>query len=70
MIKFSKATIKDGKIEIIETKEIDVSRIGNCPHSIFVAEHYTDNGCKCYDRSEKVMREWGYKWNEIKGMWI
>ena len=71
MIKFSKAEIKDGKIEIVETKEIDSSVIRKCPHFILDMSHYNeDQSCKCWDKNEVIMKEWGYKWNKVKGMWV
>lgn len=41
-----------------------------CPHAILVAEHYrTDGTCKCNDPKEKVMHEWGYRWDREAKVW-
>ena len=54
---------KDGRE--IESFEINVF---NCPHRIFVAKHYNEDGsCKCNDPNEKVMKHWGYRWKD--GQW-
>ena len=37
--------------------------IRNCPHTLFIAEHYRDDGtCRCDDEGHKEMIEWGYEW--------
>ena len=51
-------------------RSIKRSDIAKCPHFILVADHYYLNGgCKCYDRNEKIMEEWGYTWDEDTGRW-
>lgn len=51
-------------------REIAQSDIARCPHYIFVADHYREDGsCKCDDPNETVMREWGYHWSEKAGVW-
>lgn len=51
-----------------EVRTIKQSDIARCPHVIIMAEHYREDGtCKCNDKNETVMREWGYKWKD--GQW-
>lgn len=70
MTKFCKAELQDGRLVIVEEREIPQSALMACPHCIFVAEHYRDDGsCKCDDPNEKVMREWGYRWSKKHKRW-
>lgn len=53
--------------EVLREDIIDPSK---CPHQIWAAEHYREDGsCKCNDPNEKIMRKWGYRWNRKKGLW-
>jgi len=48
---------------------ISQNSIGKCPHFIMLPEHYRPNEtCKCDDKNETVMSEWGYTWNGIS--WV
>lgn len=69
MVMFSKLTMQaDGTVKQSEIREIQQSAIAACPHCIFVASHYREDGsCKCNDQNEKIMKEWGYKWHN--GAW-
>jgi hypothetical protein len=50
---------------VVVLKQSDLQK---CPHFILVASHYRDDGtCKCNDKNETVMRQWGYRWK--KGQW-
>jgi hypothetical protein len=41
-----------------------------CPHTIIAFEHYRADGtCKCNDRGENIMADWGYTWDEALGRW-
>lgn len=54
----------------VKIRMLKQSDILACPHVIFVPEHYRDDGtCKCNDRNEQVMAEWGYKWSEQTKKW-
>jgi len=60
----------DGKIVQVDAKNINQSDIQKCPHCIFMAEHYRDDGsCKCDDPSDPFMKEWGYTWDEKNHQW-
>lgn len=49
---------------------IKQSDIGKCPHVIFMPEHYRADGtCKCNDPDEKIMKEWGYRWDDKQEQW-
>jgi hypothetical protein len=42
-----------------------------CLHCIFDPSHYYQDGsCHCYDKDDKNMKKWGYKWNDKKGCWV
>lgn len=44
--------------------------IGACPHVIFTPDHYrADGSCKCDERDNADMKEWGYEWSETEGRW-
>ena len=52
----------------IEFRTINPRR---CPHFIFVASHYREDGsCKCDDPKDPDMKSWGYVWSKKKGRWI
>jgi len=72
MTRFSKLTFVDGKPVETDIREIAQSRLSACPHCIMVAEHYREDGsCKCNDRNETVMKEWGYTWvDDGEGGWV
>jgi hypothetical protein len=54
--------LRSGKIRMINPHV--------CPHLILVPEHYRDdNTCKCDDPNERVMAEWGYKWDAQTKRW-
>ena len=58
----------DGTVTETPIKEIEQEKIAKCPHTIFVAEHYNDDGtCRCSDPDAKEMAEWGYEWRD--GQW-
>ena len=55
---------------VTNQRTIKHSTIRSCPHLIMVADHYREDGtCKCDDPNEKVMVEWGYRWNEEQKQW-
>jgi len=67
-------TIKFGTLNpdgtVTKTGTLNQSSISNCPHFIFVPEHYnTDGTCKCKDKTSTIMKEWGYKWNSKVKQW-
>ena len=42
----------------------------NCPHAIWDPDHYREDGsCKCDDKSETVLRQWGYRWSRKNKRW-
>ena len=46
------------------------SMIGACPHVIFTPDHYrADGSCRCNEKDNADMREWGYTWNEREEVW-
>jgi len=50
------------------TRSLPQAALANCPHFIFMPEHYReDNTCRCNDKAHTEMRKWGYKWS--KGQW-
>jgi len=52
-------------MRIFTLKQSDLMK---CPHFIIAPEHYREDGtCKCNDKNETVMREWGYEWKD--GEW-
>jgi len=68
MTRFSKLTLKDGKLVETDAREIAQSDLMRCPHSILVAEHYREDGsCRCDDKTATEMKEWGYRWDG--GQW-
>ena len=67
-IKFADAKLVNGQLVETNIRMMKQSTIGNCPHFIFVPEHYRKDGtCKCNDKSNTIMKEWGYKWKN--GAW-
>ncbi len=51
--------------EVVSEKIVDANI---CPHLIFLADHYNDDGpCKCYDESAVEMMTLGYRWKD--GLW-
>jgi len=49
---------------------IKQSDMMKCPHFIMIPNHYRDDGtCKCNDKNETVMAEWGYVWSDEKKRW-
>lgn len=68
--KFSKMELRDGQLVETEVRYISQQQLAACPHCIFTAEHYRQDGtCKCDDPNEKVMRDWGYTWSKRDGRW-
>ena len=66
-IRFSKLG-QDG--EESDVRYLDTSNIRQCPHVIIDPEHYREDGsCKCNDKNEVCMAEWGYVWDEKLGRW-
>ncbi len=65
-VKFSKMELNaKGELVEAEVREIKSADIKACPHTIFVAEHYRDDGtCRCNDPDAKEMAEWGYEWRD------
>jgi hypothetical protein len=60
---FADLEIVNGKAVETNFRIIKQSDIAKCPHCIFVASHYRDDGsCKCDDATERAMMiaEWGY----------
>lgn len=52
-------------------RELNYLTINKCPHKIMWPEHYRPDGtCKCNDPKEKVMREWGYRWDRKQTLWV
>ncbi len=52
-------------------RRIKHSDIRACPHTILVAAHYREDGsCKCdnLEERQKMIREWGYKQSDFKGI--
>lgn len=74
MIRFSTLlppTEEGGKPTEVNVRHISQANIGKCPHFIFVADHYRDDGsCKCNDPEEKVMKLWGYTWSKKAKQWV
>jgi hypothetical protein len=72
MVQFSKIRLDNkGNPVLTDIREIPQSAIMACPHTIFVAGHYREDGsCKCDDPNEKVMAEWGYTWSDTERKWI
>lgn len=55
---------------LTDTREIAQSDIMACPHFVLVAEHYRDDGsCRCDDKTDASMAEWGYSWDDETGRW-
>jgi hypothetical protein len=49
---------------------INFGNLTNCPNTIFDHTHYRPDGsCKCNDKSNTIMKKWGYKWNAKAGQW-
>jgi hypothetical protein len=71
MVTFSKMELKDGQLITVQTREIAQSSLQQCPHVIFMPDHYRPDGsCRCNDRGHTEMREWGYRWSRRKARWI
>lgn len=50
---------------VTNVRVITEGAIRACPHVIFMAEHYREDGtCRCDDPAHKKMAEWGYVWSE------
>jgi hypothetical protein len=63
------AKLKPGD-DLAKVKFREISPL-RCPHFIFIGEHYREDGsCKCDDPDERVMREWGYRWNKKLKRWM
>jgi len=61
----------NGQTYETNVRYISQNSIKRCPHFIMVPEHYRpDETCKCNDKNETVMGEWGYRWNDKKGIWV
>lgn len=59
----------DGRLEDVRVIQHDA--IAACPWTIFMAEHYREDGsCRCTDPTATVMLEWGYAWDDEAGQWI
>jgi hypothetical protein len=44
--------------------------IKECPHVIFTPDHYrADGSCRCDEKDNADMREWGYTWDDRQGRW-
>lgn len=55
----------DGLSDVREIKQSDIAA---CPHFIFDATHYRDDGtCRCNDETHTEMSAWGYTWKD--GAW-
>lgn len=58
------------KDDSIEITELSYNEIKSCPHLILDPSHYTKDSCKCFDKTVTIMKKWGYRWNDKKGMWV
>ena len=83
---YTKTKVKNNDLKPVGKKEIltmgdkqfsadkyvmNYSDINQCPHLIFDPSHYNVGAkCDCYNKEAKIMRKWGYKWNDKKGIWI
>lgn len=68
MTRFSKMELRNGHVIETSFREIKQSDLQKCPHCIFNADHYRDDGsCKCDDPDAKEMKTWGYTWRD--GQW-
>lgn len=55
----------------LEVRTIAITSIAACRFAIFAPEHYRRDGtCRCDDLAhrKKMMREWGYKKKDFKGI--
>jgi hypothetical protein len=71
MTRFSTVT-PDGRGGLVESnvRVLNQSDMVRCPHVIMMPDHYREDGtCKCNDPNEKVMREWGYRWDKKAKVW-
>lgn len=60
--------LPDGSL--VNVRKLARSDMQACPHTIWVAEHYREDGtCKCDDPSNHDMIRWGYRWSEKLGRW-
>ena len=51
-------------------RTLSYAQIKACPHLILMPEHYNADGtCKCKERENKIMAEWGYVWDTDKQVW-
>lgn len=67
-ITVSDAEVRDGEIVVIKTTTI---RPDNCPHFIFVSEHYREDGsclCSNAEHRAKMMSDWEYTEDDFKGV--
>ena len=63
-----KELLTDGTVRPMAT--INFGNLSNCPNTIFDHTHYRPDGsCKCHDKSNTIMKKWGYKWNTILERW-
>ena len=70
-LRISDLVLENGVAVEKNVRYIKQSDIKKCPNYICAPEHYNPNGtCKCTDKSETIMKEWGYKWSEKKGRWV
>jgi hypothetical protein len=69
MVQFSKIEFDEhGNMKVVPIRSIKQSDIQACPHHVYDADHYRDDGtCKCNDPSDLTMAEWGYTWRD--GQW-
>jgi len=53
----------NGQTYETNVRYISQNSIKKCPHFIMMPEHYRpDETCKCDDKNETVMIDWGYVW--------
>lgn len=54
-------------IRVFTMKQSDIQQ---CPHYILSPDHYREDGsCKCDDKLNTIMAEWGYHWSDEEGSW-
>lgn len=59
----------DGNVRHVRT--IEQASIASCPHLIFDPSHYREDGsCRCDDRDDPHMADWGYVWNNGRKRWM
>lgn len=56
---------------VTDERTISSADIRACPHYIMVPEHYrADGSCRCDDPDATVMAEWGYRWDNLRELWV